>query len=139
MIYRVHFYQTENGDKPVSTLLEALRETNTPLHRRLTEGIRKLHDSNNHGKPLTDTVHGSIGILELRVGSKDIARVFFFFRPNQEIVCTNGYVKKSQKLDPREIERAERYKEDWERRYPVQGAAQHDIPTSISKRRDRTR
>jgi hypothetical protein len=51
-------------------------------------------------------------------GRTDIARVFFFFRPNQEIVCTNGYVKKTQKLDPSELAKAERYKADWEQRHP---------------------
>ena len=56
--------------------------------------------------------------MELRVGRANIARVFFFFRPNREIVVTNGYVKKAQKLDPEEIVRAERYKAYWERRYP---------------------
>lgn len=54
-------------------------------------------------------------MFELRVGRTDIARVFF--QPNQEIVCTNGYVKKSQKVDPGELARAERYKADWERRH----------------------
>ena len=42
--------------------------------------------------PLTAPVLGSPGIMELRVGRTDIARVFFFFQPNREIVCTNGYV-----------------------------------------------
>jgi hypothetical protein len=57
-----------------------------------------------------------MGILELRVGNRDIARVFFF-QPGQQIICTNGYVKKSQKLDPRELARARRYKADWEQKH----------------------
>lgn len=57
-------------------------------------------------------------MLELRVGRDQIARVFFFFRPNQEIVCTNGYVKKRQQLDLNELAKAERYKADWEQRHP---------------------
>jgi phage-related protein len=80
--------------------------------------LRKLKYRENHGRPLTASVRGTISIMELRVGRTDIARVFFFFRPNQDIVCTNGYVKKSQKLDPGEIARAERYQKDWERRRP---------------------
>jgi hypothetical protein len=54
----------------------------------------------------------------LRVGRTDIARVFFFSRPGQEIVCTSSYVKKRQRLDRVEVERALRYQADWEARNP---------------------
>jgi Phage derived protein Gp49-like (DUF891) len=37
-------------------------------------------------------------IFELRIGDKNIARVFFFFQQGQEIIMTNGYVKKQQIL-----------------------------------------
>jgi hypothetical protein len=116
--YRVIFYQTEAGEKPVAEFLRSLEGKNDALHKLVVAGIRKLKDRNNHGRPLTAPVHGSLAIMELRVGRTDIARVFFFFRPNQEIVCTNGYVKKAQKLDPEEVARAERSKADWERRNP---------------------
>ena len=118
MEYRITFYQSVDGHRPVAELLDALRTGNPVLHKLLTAGIRKLKQRENHGEPLTKPIAGSLGMLELRVGRTDIARVFFFFRPNQEIVCTSGYVKKSQKLDPNEIARAERYKVDWERRHP---------------------
>lgn len=95
-----------------------LCEARTALHKLVTAGLRKLKHREYHGPPLTASIQGTTPLMELRVGRTDIARVFFFFRPNQEIVCTNGYVKKSQKLDPREVARAERYKADWERRHP---------------------
>ena len=132
MIYRVLFYQIENGEKPVSVFLETLRTENSELHKLVTAGLSKLRDSDNHGKPLTDDVQESVGVLEMRVGKKNIARVFFFFRPGQEIICTNGYVKKAQKLDPGEVDRAARYKQDWERRYPVTGG-EHGSQKSKSK------
>jgi phage-related protein len=116
--YRVTFYHTEEGHKPVVELLETLRHDNPVLHKLVTAGLQKLKQRAYHGEPLTTPIAGSQGLLELRVGRRDIARVFFFFRPNQEIVCTNGYVKKSQKLDPAELDRATRYKADWERRHP---------------------
>ena len=56
--------------------------------------------------------------MELRVGRSDIDRVFFNFRPNWEIVCASSYVKKTQKLEPGELARAERYRADWEQRHP---------------------
>jgi phage-related protein len=118
MEFKVTFYQTAEGDKPVLALLQSLESSNPVLHKLVTAGILKLKHRNNHGEPLTAAVTGSIGIMELRVGRSDIARVFFFFRPNQEIVCTNGYVKKTKKLDPSELAKAERYKLDWEQRNP---------------------
>lgn len=109
MEYRVRFYETEAGDKPMVDFLESLRGRSDVLHKLATAGLLKLRNRD---------FHGPLGVFELRVGRTDIARVFFFFQPNREIVCTNGYVKKAQKLDPSEIARAERYKADWERRHP---------------------
>jgi hypothetical protein len=116
--YRIVFYATEDGEKPLVAFLESLRGRNDPLHKLVVAGLRKLKNRDNHGPPLTASIQGSSSLMELRVGRTDIARVFFFFRPNWEIVCTNGYVKKSQKLDPKEVARAERYQADWERRHP---------------------
>lgn len=118
MEYRVIFYSTMEGEKPVVAFLESLRGKNEALHKLVTAGLVKLKNRDNHGPPLTAAVHGSSSLMELRVGRTDIARVFFFFRPNREIVCTNGYVKKRQKLDQNEVARAERYQADWEQRHP---------------------
>lgn len=112
------FYRASTGEVPVQAFLDLLKPTNAGLYKLVLAGIAKLRVRGNHGRPLTAPVKGSMAMLELRVGGADIARVFFFFRPNRELVCTHGYVKKSQKLDPREIARAERYKEDWEQRFP---------------------
>ena len=55
-------------------------------------------------------------LFELLIGGKNIARVFFFFGQGQELILTHGYVKKQQKVDARELERARTYKKDWEQR-----------------------
>jgi hypothetical protein len=115
--YSVVFFATEEGEKPVFEFLESLRRTNNVLHKLVTAGLLKLKHRDNHGAPLTAPISGAPGLFELRVGRADIARVFFFFRSNREIVCTSGYVKKSTRLDPGEITRAQHYKADWERRY----------------------
>lgn len=118
MQYRVEFYQLIDGTKPLSLLLEQLRQENRVLYFQILDGLKRLSRRDNHGRPLTDKVDSTDGLFELRVGGKDIARVFFFFRPHQQIVCTHGYVKKSMKLDPKEVRRAEQYKQDWEDRFP---------------------
>lgn len=77
MEYRVASYRTESGDKPVVEFLEFLRRTNEPPHKPVTAGIGKLKHRDNHGRPLTAPVGESAGMMELRVGHADIARVFF--------------------------------------------------------------
>lgn len=118
MEYRIVFYETEAGEKPILEFLESLRGKNDVLHKLITAGLLKLKQRSSHGPPLTAAIPGSHSLYELRVGRTDIARVFFFFRANREIICTHGYVKKAEKLDRGEIARAERYKADWERRHP---------------------
>lgn len=54
------------------------------------------------------------GIFQLRaqVGN-DITRVLYFFYVGQEVILTNGFVKKTPETPPSEIELAKRYKADY--------------------------
>lgn len=59
----------------------------------------------------------SEGIFELRAKqSSNITRVLYFFFIGRRIVLTNGFVKKTQKTPPEEIERAKRCRADYLRR-----------------------
>ena len=118
MLFDVQFYAGADGSQPIVDFLEELRTTSPALHKLLVAGLVRLKDSGRHGPPLTEMVDTKHDILELRVGDANIARAFFFFQQGQRIVVTHGYVKKRQKVDPRELERARRYKQDWERRFP---------------------
>lgn len=46
----------------------------------------------------------------------DISRVLYFFVVGRKIILTNGFVKKTQKTPPREIDRAKRYRADYQKR-----------------------
>lgn len=116
MQFSVRFYYDAAGNKPVLTFLEDLRKQDNILHKLVVAGIKKLETSERHGPPLTQLVDQKYNIFELWIGDKNIARVFFFFRQGREIIMTNGYVKKQQKVDTRELERARTYKKDWEQR-----------------------
>ena len=64
-----------------------------------------------HARPMGD------GIYELRSQeSSNIARVFYFFIVGNKIILTHGFVKKTQKTPPGELEKARRYKKDYEER-----------------------
>jgi phage-related protein len=116
MQFSVRFYFDADGNKPMIAFLEDLRKQDRILHKLVVSGIKKLEMSEKHGPPLTELVDQKHDIFELRIGDKNIARVFFFFRQGREIIMTNGYVKKQRKVDTRELERARTYKKDWEQR-----------------------
>lgn len=98
--------------------LEELERDYPDLAKLMIAGLHKLRSRNFHRPPLTQLVDAEDDIFELRVGHANIARAFFFFRRGREIIVTNGYVKKQQKLDPRALERARTMKRDWEARHP---------------------
>ena len=57
------------------------------------------------------------GIFELRAKqASGITRVLYFFIVGKKAVLTNGFVKKTSKTPPAEIERAKRYRSDYHRR-----------------------
>ena len=57
------------------------------------------------------------GIFELRTKQgSEITRVLYFFFVGNKAVLTNGFTKKTQKTPKSEIELAEKYKADYERR-----------------------
>jgi phage-related protein len=98
----------------VTEFIEVLRRSQSELHTLVLGGIKKLEQRERQKPPLTKIVDEGYGIFELRVGSTNIARVFWFYQPGQRIILTNGYVKKSQKLDSGELATAREYKRDWE-------------------------
>jgi len=57
------------------------------------------------------------GLFELRVKfASDIGRIFYFTYHNNTFVMLHGFTKKTEKTPQRKLDRALRYKEDYERR-----------------------
>ena len=57
------------------------------------------------------------GIYELRTSQgSNITRVLYFFVVGERVILTHGFVKKTQKTPPREIERAKKARDDWRAR-----------------------
>ena len=50
--------------------------------------------------------------LRAKVGT-DISRVLYFFVVGKKAVLTHGFIKKSQKTPPGEIDRAKRYRAEY--------------------------
>jgi phage-related protein len=57
------------------------------------------------------------GLFELRIkGENEIARIFYFFVVDDKIILTNGFIKTTQKTPKIELEKAYKYKKEYERR-----------------------
>ncbi|MEA3423989.1 MAG: type II toxin-antitoxin system RelE/ParE family toxin [Bacillota bacterium] len=117
MAYDVEFYQKENGEVPVQEFLESLH----PKLRAKT--FREIELLKDHGpdlrEPHTRSIKGkdSKGIFELRVKfSTDITRIFYFSYTSNTFVLLHGFVKKSRSTPKKELDRAKKYKVDYERR-----------------------
>lgn len=111
--FEVEFYETPNGDQPAKEFLLSLDKK---MRAKMADTISILQDN---GYELREpcSKHLSEGIFELRakVGS-DITRVLYFFYVDRHIILTNGFIKKTQKTPPKEIERAKKYRADYLRR-----------------------
>lgn len=112
-MFDVEFYRLPNGKAPVEEFLDSL---NVKMRNKALNSLVLLQEFGNtlkepHSKPIGD------GIFELRIKfASDITRIFYFFYVGNRIVLTNGFIKKTQKTPPAEIELAKKYKEDYEAR-----------------------
>lgn len=116
MAFEVIFYDTESGSKPVS---DFIRELPAKFQVKALDALRILEDEGPSLREPYSKAMGN-GLFELRIKfASDIARVFYFFMVGQKIIVTNGYIKKRQKTDRNELERAYRYKAEYEGRRRV--------------------
>jgi phage-related protein len=117
MNWEVEYYQKENGEIPV---LEFLLSLNPKMRAKAYSEIELLQ---KHGtflrEPYVKSIKGDKfkGLFELRIKfGTDITRIFYFTFRNNMFVLLHGFIKKSDKTPERELERAKRYKEDYEKR-----------------------
>lgn len=117
MEWNVEFYKKENGDIPVMDFLLSLE----PKMR--AKAFSEIELLEKHGtnlrEPYTKPLKGDKykNLFELRVKfSSDISRIFYFTFKNNTFVLLNGFIKKTEKTPKRELDKAIKYKEDYERR-----------------------
>ena len=108
--YEVIFYDKADGTEPAKDFLLSLDKK---MRAKMLRTISLLADN---GPDLREPCSKALGdgIFELRakVGS-DISRVLYFFIVGRRVILTNGFVKKTQKTPPAELERAKRYRADY--------------------------
>lgn len=104
------FYSKEDGTEPAKEFLLSLDKK---MRAKMVRTISILADNGPElREPFSKPLGNGIFELRAKVGS-DISRVLYFFFVGQRVVLTNGFIKKTQKTPPAEIERAKKYKDDY--------------------------
>ena len=113
MSYDVEYYELEDGSRPAEDFILAQEYK---MRAKIFSNLAYLETMGPrlrepYSKPLGD------GIFEIRtkLGS-DVTRVLYFFVVGQKVILTNGFVKKTSKTPSGEIDRAKRYRADYQRR-----------------------
>ena len=118
MSWQIEYYKKENGQIPV---LDYLLTLPPKIRAKAFSEIELLE---KHGsdlrEPYTKPIKGEKyrDLFELRIKfSSDISRIFYFAYLGDRFVLLHGFTKKSEKTPSGELDRAIRYKEDYERRH----------------------
>lgn len=113
MSFELDFYETEDGQKPVEEFLLGL---DVKMRAKMVQLMEILEDKGTQlREPYTKSLDD--GIFELRCKqSSNISRALFFFYVGGKIIVTNGFVKKTQRTPPREIQLAKKRRADYIRR-----------------------
>ena len=111
MNYSVEYYEKEDGTYPAE---EFILSQDKKMQAKLFMALEFLEEK---GPLLREPYSKSLGdgIFEVRAKQgSDISRVLYFFVVVKRIILTNGFVKKTQKTPTNEIERAKRYRKDYQ-------------------------
>ncbi len=112
--WEVEYYSTPTGKESAKDFIESLP---VKLKAKVFRDILLLEEF-GAGLTMPHAKHLQEGIYELRVRlGNDRSRILYFFFSNREIFLTNGFIKKTRKTPPGELEKAIRYKADHERRF----------------------
>jgi len=109
-MYKVLYYKTPRGDSPVKEFILGLDEKTQAKINRHIELLREY--GLNLIRPYADVVRGKTRELRVKFSHSNV-RIFYFFVFRDEIVLTHGFLKKTQELEARDIEMAERRMADW--------------------------
>jgi phage-related protein len=117
MEWQMEYYKKENGNIPV---LDFLLSLDAKMRAKAFSEIELLEKHGfNLKEPYTKPIKGPRyrGMFELRIKfASDISRIFYFTYHEKTFVLLHGFTKKTEKTPLRELDRALRYKEDYERR-----------------------
>jgi len=108
--FEIKFYDKADGTEPAKDFILELPP------KMMAKVLRLINMLENNGSELREpySKHLIDGIYELRaqIGS-DISRVLYFFVVGRKAILTHGFIKKSQKTPPPEVDRAKKYRAEY--------------------------
>ena len=111
--YEIIFYEKENADCPVEEFIDSL---DVKMRAKMVGLLELLEEKGNQlREPYSKSIGDGIFEIRCKVGN-NITRVLYFFYYNGKIVLTNGFVKKTQKTPPEEIQLAKERRADFKER-----------------------
>lgn len=113
MDYTVEYYELEDGTRPAEDFILSL---DLKMRAKIFAALELLEIKGpGLREPFSKSLEDGIFKVRAKQGS-DISRVLYFFVVGRKVILTNGFVKKTQKTPPRELDRAKRYRADYLRR-----------------------
>ena len=111
--FEVEFYEKSDGTFPAE---EFILSQDVKMRVKLFRLLELLEiEGNNLREPYSKSLGDGIFEIRAKQGT-DITRVLYFFVVGKKIILTNGFVKKTPKTPHGEIERAKRYRADYQQR-----------------------
>lgn len=109
-MFDIIYYEKFNKEKPVEEFLLSL---DIKMRVKVLRNIQHLKfNGYKLREPLSSPLRGGIFELRTQTGG-NITRILYFFYDGNKIVLTHGFVKKTRKTPPSEIDRALRYKKEY--------------------------
>ncbi len=107
----IEFYRTPAGKCPVEEFLDLLDGKEA---QKVLWGFRLVEELKRVPRKYFQKMVDSDEIWEVRVLThQGLYRFFSFFFSGKHLIVTHGYAKQSQKTDPQELRRAERYRREY--------------------------
>ena len=108
--YVADFYDLPNGKIPVKEFLDSL---DVKMRVKMLRTVSLLEEyGTTLRKPYSEHLRNGIFELRAKVGT-DISRVLYFFFVGKKAILTNGFIKKTEKTPESEIEKAEKYRDEY--------------------------
>lgn len=103
MEFEIVFYKDNSDKSPIEEFLLELEKSNLKLAFKTRGAIEKLRNRIYHKEPFSKYIEPRL--WELRIKSDaDILRIFYTFEKGKIIILLHIFIKKKQKIPPKELE-----------------------------------
>jgi phage-related protein len=110
MAWNAHFYETQNGRKPVARFL---RDLSKQARSKCSKYIAMLEEYGlSLPSPYLEKVRGDLWALRPEYGGSEF-RLFFFDAGKNRFVIVHAIFKNSRRINPDDIATAQSRMEDW--------------------------